>query len=171
MLQLKKLKVVPYSREVINKGVCSRNEELNRYFRTQAGQDVRKKVSACYIAIDKETQENVGFYTISATAVQAVDIPEELRRKSPRYPLLPAAKIGRLAVAVKYERQGVGSYLLVDAFSRCASSGIGVYAVIVDAKDESVAAFYRRFGFCSLESSGLNLFFPMNAFEKTYRVS
>jgi GNAT superfamily N-acetyltransferase len=71
----------------------------------------------------------------------------ELIRKPPRYPLMPAALLGRLAIAASSQGKGLGAALLADAFLRVARVEMGVYAMLVDAKAEAAQRFYERFGF------------------------
>jgi len=72
-------------------------EPLDRYFRTQAGQDARKNMAARFVLVLPD-YTIVGYYTLSSTSVQLGELPEQIARKLPRYPLAPAALLGRLAV-------------------------------------------------------------------------
>ena len=51
---------------------CCGNEPLDRYFKIQVGQDVRRRVSACYVALEKTTGRIAGYYTLSAADVRVV---------------------------------------------------------------------------------------------------
>jgi predicted GNAT family N-acyltransferase len=135
-------------------------EALDRYFRTQAAQDVRKRVSSCFVLVD-ENRAIAGFYTLSATSVALVELPTEVSRKLPKYPAIPATLMGRLAVDIRRHGQGLGELLLFDAFSRTLRSEIASYAFVVDAKDDAAIAFYERYRFIRLSSAGHRLFLPM----------
>jgi len=88
-------------------------------------------------------------------------LPPETTKKLPRYPVIPAMLIGRLAVATKYRGQWLGRALVADAAMRANSFGIGAFALIVDAKDETAAAFYRANGFLRIPDETRRLFLPM----------
>jgi hypothetical protein len=117
-------------------------ENLDRYLRQQAGQEFRRRVASCFVAI--EDQAVAGYYTLSATGILLSDLPAD--KKLPRYPEIPAVLLGRLAV---------------DAFSRAIRSEIAVYAVVVDAKDNNARQFYEHYGFRPLAKEGRRLFLPM----------
>jgi ribosomal protein S18 acetylase RimI-like enzyme len=129
------------------KGFSSGVEALDRYFHGQVGQDMRRRLTACYIATDIATGQIAGFYTLSAAEIVLLDVPEDLKRKLPRYPSVPVARLGRLAVDHRYRGQKLGGALLIDAASRAARSEIAVFALVVDAKDETAISFYQHYGF------------------------
>jgi GNAT superfamily N-acetyltransferase len=135
---------------------------LDDYFQNQAGQDARRSVTRVYVAVDDLTGEIVGFYTLSATSIAWLDIPEHLARKLPRYPI-PAALIGRLAVDRRFHKRNFGKYLLFNALDRIVALAqqIALFAVVVDAKDNAAAGFYMRYGFQPLSNRGLRLLLPL----------
>ena len=64
-------------------------DALDRYFREQVTQDIRRRLTNCFVAVDAAGGV-VGFYTFAATSLPMTDLgPEEIKRL-PRYPLLPA---------------------------------------------------------------------------------
>lgn len=105
----------------------------------------------------------LGYYTLSASLVNTGELPDTLAKKLPRYPQLPVTLLGRLAVHESMKGQGLGQFLLLDALHRClvAAANIAATAVVVDAKDDAAAAFYRRFGFAPLQAQPRRLFLPM----------
>ncbi len=111
-----------------------------------------------------------GYYTLSQHAVSIGDLPEALAKKLPKYPLLPATLIGRLAVSTLFRGQGLGETLLYDALRRCltGSAQLASIAVVVDAKDLAAAAFYRKHGFIELPAKPNRLFLPMSLVEKLF---
>ena len=138
-------------------------ESLNRYLRTQAGQDVRRKASAVFVLSEvSEPTHVLGYYTLCAMAVSQGDVPEAARKHVPRYPLVSATLIGRLAVAKERQGQRLGAVLLADALGRAFYSAgtIGSSMVVVDALDEAAAGFYAAHGFVRLPDS-LPLVLPM----------
>lgn len=143
-------------------------ETLDRYFRTQAGQDVRKHIAACFVLVLPDKAIG-GYYTLSSTAVNLTELPAELVRKLPRYPLVPATLIGRLAVDRRQQGKGYGRFLLADALYRAARSEIASFAVIVDAKDENARRFYERESFLPLQDQPMKLFRPMADIEALFK--
>lgn len=128
-------------------GFRSGVEPLDRYFRRQAGQDVRRRMAVCVVATEAETGAIAGFYTLAAADIPIVDVPEALTKRLPRYPTLPAARLGRLAVDDRFGGRDLCGALLSDAVRRAHGAGIAMPAMVVDAKDEAAAAFYRHHGF------------------------
>jgi GNAT superfamily N-acetyltransferase len=150
------------------------NDALDRYFRSQAFQDVRKRVAAAFILVSKEDDKTVGgFYTLSATVIRLVDLPEKTAKKLPKYPNMPATLLGRLAVDKRYRGQGLGEFLLLDALQRSLSQsrGIGSVAVVVDAKNEQTRYFYRRYEFIQFPDYPSRLFLPMKSIEMLFAAS
>jgi predicted GNAT family N-acyltransferase len=115
-----------------------------------------------YVAVDDLTGAIVGFNTLSATSIAWLDIPEHLARKLPRYPI-PAALIGRLVVDRRFHQGNLGKYLLFNALDRIVALAqqIALFAVVVDAKDNTAAGFYLRYGFEPLSNRGLRLLLPL----------
>lgn len=125
---------------------------LDEYLQRYATQDIKRGVARVFVASPLEQpQVAAGFYTLSAASVAANTLPEQWRKKLPRYPV-PVALLGRLAVSQPFHGQGLGSILLVDACKRvaAASETLAVAAIVVDAKSSQAAAFYQHFGFIEL---------------------
>jgi ribosomal protein S18 acetylase RimI-like enzyme len=122
-------------------------DALDAYFARQATQDVRRRASACYVAVDARTGKVAGYYTLAAGGVPLTDLPEALTKRLPRYPSVPVARVGRLAVDKAFQGQKLGGALLADAAIRAMRSEVAVFALVVDAKDESAASFYSHHGF------------------------
>lgn len=138
-------------------------ESLDRYFQAQAGQDVRRKANAVFVLIGLEPPEvPLGFYTLCATALPPGDVPEAARRHLPRYPLVSATLIGRLAVSLSRQGEGFGAILLADAVRRAYASAdsVGSSMLVVDALNDRAAAFYAASGFLLLPNSR-RLILPM----------
>src|SRR5258707_5591948 len=102
-----------------------------------------------------------GYYTLSATAMKLAEFPAQTVRKLPRYPLVPATLLGRLAVDLRHHGKGYGRFLLADALFRSLRSEIASFAVIVDAKDENARRFYEREAFLPFPDRPMKLFRPM----------
>ena len=138
--------------------------ELDRYLARQAGQDVRRRIARVFVCTAKGSDTVLGYYTLSALAVDLSSLPEELSRKLPRHPV-PCALIGRLAVDQSARGHGLGRMLLVDAIKRTvvASGIMAIHAVIADAKNSAAKQFYERFGFAPMQDDPMRLFLPLGA--------
>lgn len=134
---------------------------LDRYLRERASQDVRRLVASCFVIVETATDTVAGYYTLAATSVPANDLPAEVLKRLPRYPVLPAALVGRLAVDQRFRRRGIGSALLADAMLRALKADTKAFALIVQAKDENAAAFYRLEGFRPFANRPMSLFLPL----------
>ena len=143
-----------------------RSEPLNRYLKQQASQDIRRRVAACFVAI-APGQQIAGYYTLASAGVLLDALPASFTRKLPRYPSLPAIRLGRLAVDQAHCGRGLGAALLADALYRAIGAEIAACAMLVDAKDADAAAFYQHHGFIALPGAQsaagapLTLFLPL----------
>ena len=135
------------------KAFASGVRTLDRYFREQVTQDVKRRATACYVTVEAATGRVAGYYTLAAGGVPLADMPEALAKRLPRYPSVPVARLGRLAVDTAYRGRKLGAVLLWDAALRAVQSGMGVFALVVDAKDEAAEAFYQHHGFVPFGST------------------
>ena len=140
---------------------------LDRYIRRQASQDARRRVARVFVAPGEPPERIAGYYTLTAASFEKDDLPAEVARRLPHYPV-PAAVIGRLAVDLRSQGSGLGEVLLLDAIHRIVRVGdtIGVYAVVVDVLHERAGAFYERYGFLPFPSQPLRLYLPLRTFEQ-----
>lgn len=139
---------------------------LDRYLREQATQDVRRRATACYVALEASGARIAGYYTLAAGGIPLTDLPESLARRLPRYPSVPVARLGRLAVDHAFRGRKLGSALLWDAGMRASRSEIAAFALVVEAKDDQAVAFYRHHGFVSLGRQPLHLVLPLATFAR-----
>lgn len=135
---------------------------LTGWFQSRAGQEQKRNVAQVFVARDDELGI-VGYYSLSAFSIETGDLPEELRRKLPSYDAIPAVLIGRLARDLRVKDRGVGELLVAAALRHIVdtSARLGIYAIVVDAKHEKAAAFYRDYGFQSFPTRPLRLFLPV----------
>lgn len=136
-------------------------EPLDRYFKTQVMQDVRRYMAKCQVAVEAATGEIAGFYTLSATSLVLAELPDSLTKGLPRYPVIPAVLIGRLAVATGAQGRKLGLALLAHAIEHVAISNIGAFALLVDAKDDAAQRFYERHGFLAIKGHPRRLILPV----------
>ena len=139
---------------------------LDAYLRTQAMQDMRRRVGACYVAVADETDAVAGFYTLAAASLPLTDLPEALSKRLPRYPSVPVARVGRLAVDAGFQGRQLGAALLADAVLRAVRSEVAVFALVVDAKDDAAVAFYRHHGFEVYGGQTNHLILPLAGFPR-----
>ena len=146
-------------------------EPLDRYFATQVTQDIRRRACACFVAVETGTKTVAGFYTIAATSIPLPDIAADTAKRLPRYPLVPAVRIGRLAVAVAHHGKGLGAALLVDGIDRALRAEIMAFAMVVDAKDDAAVAFYRHHGFVPFASAAMSLYLPLAEVRQRFEIN
>jgi GNAT superfamily N-acetyltransferase len=103
----------------------------------------------------------VAYYTFAATSLPLSELSDSEVKRLPRYGLLLAGLIGRLAVSLSYRRQGLGNLMIIDAAARAARAEPAIYALVVDAKDDAALAFYQRLGFRRFVSRPRSLFLPI----------
>jgi len=147
--------------------VCGK-ESLDQYLQRQVTQDMRRHLATPFVMVMPNGAIG-GFYTLSSTALRLGDLPEDVARRLPRYPLVPATLIGRLAIDRRYHGQGWGSFLFLDALYRCSRSEVASFAVIVDALDDEARDFYVHHSFLSLPDSPYRLFRRMSDIEGLFK--
>ena len=145
-------------------------EPLDNYLKKQARQDVKKRVAAAFV-LTPDGKIIAGYYTLSQFSVDLGMLPQDIARKLPKYPIVPATLIGRLAVSAAFRGQGLGELLLMDALCRslALSKQIASAAVVVDAKDDRAVSFYGKYGFLELPNMPGRLFLPMATVEQLFR--
>jgi GNAT superfamily N-acetyltransferase len=155
--------IAPVSKQHDWKAFHCGEASLNQYLDRYASQDVRRRVNRVFVASPPgEPRLVTGYYSLSAGSLAAADLPARFRGQLPRYPV-PAALLGRLAVAKSHQGKGLGAILIADALQRIAlaSQVMAVYAVVVDALNNRAAEYCQQFGFIPLPSQPLKLFLPM----------
>jgi len=166
----KRYRVEALGRQHDRLGFSCGSDPLDQYLRAQAGQDARKRVAAPFVLCEGESHAVLGYYTLSAIGVDIGAWPENVAKKLPRYPVVPATLMGRLAIDKRLQGQGAGEYLLMNALHRSlqTSRQVAAVAVIVDAKDEDAVAFYRHYEFVPFKDQTARMFLPMGTIEKLF---
>lgn len=137
---------------------------LDRWLHSYAGQLQRRDVARTFVTAASD-EPVLGYYTLVAGQVEHTAAPASMTSGlSRRFPI-PICLVARLAVDQSWQGRGLGSDLLRDALRRtvAAADQIGIRAVLVDAIDERVAGFYRRYGFEPATAHGLTLTVPLAA--------
>lgn len=143
-------------------------QELNNFLKKYAFQNRKNHISKTFVAVQDEQaieKELVGFYTLSTGQINFDVLPKGVKHL--RYPV-SIARIARLAIDLKYQSKGVGGFLLHDALQKIktVSQVVGIFAVVVDAKDVKLKSFYERYGFVSLQEVELMLCLPMKVLDQ-----
>jgi predicted GNAT family N-acyltransferase len=143
---------------------------LDNYLKHQASQDIKKKLTACFVYTEHEVNLVKGYYTLSNNSIPSNLIPVSFRKQIPKsYSSIPATLLGRLAVDIKYQGQGMGKALLIDALKRSflISKSIGSFAVVLDPLDREAEKFYEKYGFIKLPDCG-RMFLPMKIINQLF---
>lgn len=144
-------------------------ELLNNYLKKQAGQDVKRKLSVCFVLADKNYNVK-GYYTLSNNSILRENFSENIAKKFPRsYNSIPTTLLGRLAIDRNYQGQGLGKILLIDALKKSVEIArkIGSFAVVTDPIDSAAEKFYHKYGFIKLPDSK-KMFIPMKTLEQLF---
>jgi predicted GNAT family N-acyltransferase len=143
---------------------------LDDYLHRQAAQDMEKHAAVVYVAL-LEPPAIASYYTLSQFSIDLVRLPDAMVKRLPRYPVVPATLLGRLAVSTALHGRGIGETLLFRALDRslAQSRSVASAGVLVDAKAESAATFYRRYGFTSILDAPNRLFLSMATIEEMFR--
>jgi GNAT superfamily N-acetyltransferase len=144
-------------------------EPLDRYFRQQASQDVRRRVATCFVIVAAATGALAVYYTLAATSVLLRELPESIAANLPHYPSIPAVLLGRLAVAASFQGRKLGAVVLADAVARAARANIASFAVVVDPKDTNAQQFYQHHGFLDLPPPERRMFVPIESAVRFFR--
>jgi ribosomal protein S18 acetylase RimI-like enzyme len=142
------------------RGFFSGVEPLDRYLRELANQDIKRRVSNCFVARDG-AGAIAAYYTFAATSLPMTELSADVAKRLPRYPLLPAGLIGRLAVDTRFRGRHLGGALIMDAAMRAARCDPAIFALIVDAKDDNAVRFYQHYQFQRFTSRPQSLFLPL----------
>ncbi len=165
-LQIVLLDSKKHQRKQFNCGV----ESLDKYIVKFASQDIKRKAATVFVLIDSPNLDVIAYYTLSSFTLEATELEPSLAKKLPRYPLLPATMLGRLAVDQNYRGKNLGKLMLIDALKRAlkASQQIASLAVVVEAIDNKAVSFYQKYGFTSFDSNPNPLYLSMSEIAKIF---
>ena len=141
--------------------ICEENS-LTAYIRKQVSQDIRKRLAACFVAVDDE-QNVIGYYTLTSESLGRAVIPDKYLKQVPHNYNAPVILLGRLARDIRAKGTGLGEHLLLDALFRSyklSNESIGAMAVVVDPINNKAVEFYKKYGFEQLPDSE-KMFLPM----------
>jgi hypothetical protein len=143
--------------------------ELDDYLRRQASQDAKRKVAAPFVMLDPMGQI-LGYYTLSAYGIRVSELPPQVAKGLPKYPLIPATLLGRLAVSRQHQGQKPGRLLLMDALYRSwkNTTQVASAGVVAEAIDDSARQFYLHHEFVPLLEHPRKLFIAMKTMETAF---
>lgn len=153
-----------HNRESFDCGETALNEFLQRHARRSHEQGGAKT----FVAVDERDGTTIlGFYSLSAASVNYRRTPAMVKRGLAPYDV-PCFRLARLGVDSKFHGKGLGAQLLLKAGERClrAAAEVGGVAMLIDAKNKRVAAWYARYGAIPLDDAPLALMLPLVLIEK-----
>ena len=145
------------------------SEPLNQFLKQTARQHAARGISRTFVLVDEDASDPkpiVGFFSLNLCQIKSESLSGAEAKKLPRD--VSGVRLGRLAVAKEYQRQGMGKTLLVAAMEKFieifdTAGGIGLF---VDAKDQAAKRYYEQFGFVALPSNELELFLPVKTIQQ-----
>jgi GNAT superfamily N-acetyltransferase len=166
------LKIEPINRSHNRRSFDCGSLDLNQYLQNTARQQSEKGISRTFVLVEVDNPAQIlGFFTLTACEILVEKLPLRFAKK---YPMrASAAKLARLAVARTRQKQGLGTFMMLNAMERVLliAEHMGVIGFFVDAKDEVAAGYYRHFGFIPLPDNPLELFLPIATIRKAFCVS
>ena len=150
------MKVYQYDRKYKRDKFTCGKKPIDNYIQRSVTKEVLSGACTCFVILDDEEQEVLGYYTLATESISKKDAPERIQKKI-RYPYIPVILLGRLAVHTDQMGNGIGKFLLANALSRSVEvvkDHIGAVAVVVDPIDQEAMAFYSKFGFTLLPDGG-----------------
>ncbi len=161
-------KVVQLSRGIDLRNFDAGVEALSEYLKRYARQNHDRGIGRTYVLVDPDSKA-IGYYVVSMAEISFISLPDLHQKRIPRYPV-PAMRIGRLAVDHRYRGRKLGELLLMDALHRAVSlfNEIGIFAVVVDAKDRAAEKFYERYGFIHFVDKPGSLFLTIQTIVQAF---
>lgn len=164
--------ISPLSREHDRTGFDCGVPELNSFLRTTARQHGNKGISRTFVLAEpKKPSFIIGYFTLTLCEVHMEYLPDKYAMKYPAH-FLPAVRLARLAVDLKFQGKGNGGLLLADAIRRTVlvAEQAGTIGLFVDAKNDYARQFYEKFGFVALRNHILQLFLPLDTLRKALQL-
>ena len=163
----------PIGRHHDRKGFDCGSPDLNEYLKRYARQNHETGGAQTFVAVlPNEPTRILGFYSISPGAIEFARVPSQLTKKLGRYDV-PVFRLGRLAINLSRQGQGLGGELLLAAGERAlaVAAEVGGIALVIDAKDDQAVRWYERFGALSLLDDPLTLVLPLSAIAEAIKLS
>lgn len=151
-----------------NEFICEQ-PSLATYLKEQVTQDIKKKLSLCFVTVDDKSRV-IGYYTLSYASISRDMVPMDVQKKL-GYKDIPVTLLGRLGRDEHYTGHGLGEFLLMDALRRSVQASkdqSASFAVVTDPIDVMAEKFYAKYGFKKLEGSQ-RMFLPMQTIEGLFK--
>ncbi|MDE1991909.1 MAG: GNAT family N-acetyltransferase [Rhizobiaceae bacterium] len=145
--------------------------DLNDFLRRYARQSHDLGAAKTFVAIDVADNKTIlGFYSLAPTSLDYHQTPEAVRRRLPRHDV-PGFKLARIAVGLSMQGQGLGGQLLLSAGRRClqVAAQVGGMMLVIDARNDRAADWYRKYGAIPLADVGHTLVLPLATIEMALR--
>jgi ribosomal protein S18 acetylase RimI-like enzyme len=170
------LRIEPLDRQNHDRAAFSCGvDRLDNFLKNTAARQADEDFTKVYVVLGSPSNRVLGYYSISAHVIDVRTLPEKDRKRMPRYPAIPAIYISMIAVDTTVQNRGLGTFLMADAFKRCASVAdqIGTHFIVLDALNENAARMYRRQGFHDVPTSGpeLRMLITMTKVRKAIQVA
>ncbi len=142
---------------------------LNEFLRKYARQNQQENVGRTWVLTAGDSSKVLGFYTLTVASVSHERLPAEEVKRLARYPV-PVAHLGRFAIDLSTQGQGLGEHLLMHALEQIhrVSQVVGIFAVEVRAKHATAKRFYERYGFVAAVDDGVHLYLSVKKLEKLF---
>jgi ribosomal protein S18 acetylase RimI-like enzyme len=145
------------------------SEPLNLFLKQTARQHAERGISRTFVLVDEAAaapKPIVGFFSLNICQIKSESLRAPEAKKLPRD--VAGVRLGRLAVAKTYQRQGIGKTLLVAAMGKFIEifNTVGGIGLFVDAKDQDAKHYYEQFGFVAMASNELELFLPVKTIQE-----
>ena len=165
------VKIEPFDPEFHDRAAFSCGaRRIDNFLKLTAKMHQRADFTRVWVAVDGRTPTVLGYYAINSHAIDAGQLPENIRKKSPSHGRVGAAYISAFGVDSAVQGRGIGTFLISDALKRIAriSEEMGIWAVVLDVLDDGDTekirkrhAFYRDFGFIDFASPPLRMYLPV----------
>lgn len=164
------IKIEPLSKQHDRSAFSCGYADLDTYIKVRASQEAKKQIATPFVLVGEGKATVIGYYSLAATSILLDDLPETTVKKLPKYPDIPATRLGRLAVDSLHKGKRYGELLLMDALRRAfqATADVASYSVVVDAKGNHSRAFYLQCGFLPFPENRLRLFLPMQTIVRLF---
>lgn len=164
---MSELRIAPIERDhtldVFDSGALELDEWLRRFARVADAAGTART----YVLADGSRV--LGYYALTPASVDRRELPERHARGMPAHPI-GVVLLARLAIDRSLQGQGYGRALVADAAVRTlqAAEIIGARAMLVHARDEAIAGFYRRLGFAQSPTDPLHLMVLIKDLRRTF---
>lgn len=170
----RRLRIEPLDRKKHDRAAFSCGvDRIDNFLRHTAGRHQDEDLTRVYVCCLDNFNTIVGYYAINAHSIDASVLPAEMSKKLPRYPSIPSIYLSIVGIQAEYQRQGIGTFLMADAISRCSKAAdvIGAYFIVLDSLNENSARMYRRLGFIDLPGHEPRMILNMAQVRKGIRKS